>query len=834
MQVYALKMVNFIRYGEKDNTIVFDLSENEKQQLASKKTTMDDIYDEVMKDPMSHIDAINSGEKIFMEIGAVTGIIGGDLDESNGAGKSTMFEAMCYAIYDRIIRRTVNSDKVGTAGDSVAIKFNGQYPEKMTECYVEMLFGVNDKIYTVKRGRTFSKSKKTGLPDQNKPMMDFKWVNAPNKDDKDQASHRTSNTTEAIVKAVSMDYDVFVNSIMFGQSDAGRFLTGTDKTKKEMLISALRLDNIVTGCLESVREKIKVKKANVDTYHSEVEMITQMLAKYPKVKDIEDTIKSNIQAIEDMSRSITVEAQKILNLSNSSEIKEIQNIKEEGSKVKVEYQSLKDQKEVQIKEWRDHHGNVVANITSKQETISKTDNKVKDIENKIRIKTTEVSSFDLKVQQDALSKSQRAKEVKPKYEKEFSDLTAKSNEFLVSITQEETEVKRLRAEISILTQQLKNSKDEFICDKCKSKVTKEHLQLELSADEKMVSNINDRIALLRKDSEALQVKLLDAKSKVQKLNDLINKESEIKGVIKSNEDSVLRIKEMSSDLEEATKSKKEYQDELVALQLKKQEYLDKAQKVKDQYDSKITESSEKINALAIKLKDAESKASNVRDAIRDCENRKIALEKQRDAANSEIGSKNQLIITIKEREEKVKEISIKLKDAEKWYTRYLLLEEICGLEGVQTRIVQKWLPLLNVHVREILNILTQGKMDLELVINDKSKIDLIIRGGQADTFEMSSGGEKMIVRLAIDISLGLLLFSRTTHKAEMIVLDEIFGPLDNSKTQAVFNLLDVLKDKFKRVLVISHKDEINKRIADHIVVEKEPGDFGLSKIRKVV
>jgi DNA repair exonuclease SbcCD ATPase subunit len=176
----------------------------------------------------------------------------------------------------------------------------------------------------------------------------------------------------------------------------------------------------------------------------------------------------------------------------------------------------------------------------------------------------------------------------------------------------------------------------------------------------------------------------------------------------------------------------------------------------------------------------------------------------------------------------------KIKEAEVKYHRLLLLEEICGLEGIQARFTQKYLPLFNDHVKEVLDILSDGQMGMELSLNDSSKIDMDLRGGMGETFDLISGGERMLVRLGTDIAMGLLKFSRTTSKAEMIALDEIFGPLDNSHSEAVFKLLEVLKEKFKRVIVISHKDEISKKIPHKILVEKDPGEYGLSKIKSII
>ena len=108
-----------------------------------------------------------------------------------------------------------------------------------------------------------------------------------------------------------------------------------------------------------------------------------------------------------------------------------------------------------------------------------------------------------------------------------------------------------------------------------------------------------------------------------------------------------------------------------------------------------------------------------------------------------------------------------------------------------------------------------------------------IIGGTADDYVMLSGGEKMIVRLAVDIGLSLLSFSRTAKVPDMICLDEIFGPLDKDHTESVFVMLNRLKKKFNRVFLISHKREIQSLVENNIIIKKNSGNLGLSRVAEV-
>ena len=95
------------------------------------------------------------------------------------------------------------------------------------------------------------------------------------------------------------------------------------------------------------------------------------------------------------------------------------------------------------------------------------------------------------------------------------------------------------------------------------------------------------------------------------------------------------------------------------------------------------------------------------------------------------------------------------------------------------------------------------------------------------------GGEKMVIRLAADIGLALLKFVRSAKKPELIALDEIFGNLDPSFTNAVFRMLEALQGKFNRILLITHNPEIKEMIPTNIMVEKTGGLYGISEIKLI-
>ncbi|MEI6297849.1 MAG: AAA family ATPase, partial [bacterium] len=159
MQVYAIRMFNFMRFGERNNSVVFDLSEEQKSQIANETITIDAIYNEVIKDPLLHVQTVKA-RGIETMIGII-GKIDGTFDRSNGSGKSTILESICYSHYEKVVRKLANTDKEGKAGTTVVTKHNGKYPAGLKESWVEEIFEENNKVYRIKRGRSFTKSHKS-------------------------------------------------------------------------------------------------------------------------------------------------------------------------------------------------------------------------------------------------------------------------------------------------------------------------------------------------------------------------------------------------------------------------------------------------------------------------------------------------------------------------------------------------------------------------------------------------------------------------------------------------------------------------------------------------
>jgi exonuclease SbcC len=71
-----------------------------------------------------------------------------------------------------------------------------------------------------------------------------------------------------------------------------------------------------------------------------------------------------------------------------------------------------------------------------------------------------------------------------------------------------------------------------------------------------------------------------------------------------------------------------------------------------------------------------------------------------------------------------------------------------------------------------------------------------------------SGGEEDVVSLALRLAISQMIAERAGQPLSLLVLDEIFGSLDEDRRTAVMDLLRRLADRFPQVILITHIDSV--------------------------
>lgn len=118
-------------------------------------------------------------------------------------------------------------------------------------------------------------------------------------------------------------------------------------------------------------------------------------------------------------------------------------------------------------------------------------------------------------------------------------------------------------------------------------------------------------------------------------------------------------------------------------------------------------------------------------------------------------------------------------------------------------------------VSGFVGVLTDGRHE-SVEIDEDFRLTLHESG---EPSEVISGGTADVAALSMRLALSQMIAERAGHPLSLLVLDEVFGSLDQGRRGAVLDLLNVLSGIFRQVLVISHVAETTDLVDKAIIME---------------
>lgn len=115
--------------------------------------------------------------------------------------------------------------------------------------------------------------------------------------------------------------------------------------------------------------------------------------------------------------------------------------------------------------------------------------------------------------------------------------------------------------------------------------------------------------------------------------------------------------------------------------------------------------------------------------------------------------------------------------------------------------------------------LTESEYDLLDVDVDSWQIRISDRGSSYDLGRFS-GSERDLANLAFRIAISEQIGSSFGQQVGLLVLDEVFGPLDDLRKVTLLSALDGLKSRFNQVMVVTHGSEIKEQMPGAIEITK--------------
>lgn len=131
-------------------------------------------------------------------------------------------------------------------------------------------------------------------------------------------------------------------------------------------------------------------------------------------------------------------------------------------------------------------------------------------------------------------------------------------------------------------------------------------------------------------------------------------------------------------------------------------------------------------------------------------------------------------------------------------------------------------PRLSTHAAELFAELTDREYD-ELFVDPETYELQITDAGRAFGLDRFSGSEIDLANLALRVAISEHIHFQSGGSVGLLVLDEVFGPLDEDRRARMLVALERLRSRFRQVLVVTHDADIKEQLPNAIEVVKLPG-----------
>jgi len=159
------------------------------------------------------------------------------------------------------------------------------------------------------------------------------------------------------------------------------------------------------------------------------------------------------------------------------------------------------------------------------------------------------------------------------------------------------------------------------------------------------------------------------------------------------------------------------------------------------------------------------------------------------------------------------------------------LEKDFGAKGVPALLIEQALPEIEGHANQTLERISDGAMSVRFITQqaykDESREDLretldiqISDSHGMRGYEMYSGGEQFRIDFSIRLALSKVLAKRAGARLRMLLIDEGFGSQDENGRQRLVQAINMIKDDFACIMVITHLEELKELFPTRIEVRK--------------
>jgi DNA repair protein SbcC/Rad50 len=267
------------------------------------------------------------------------------------------------------------------------------------------------------------------------------------------------------------------------------------------------------------------------------------------------------------------------------------------------------------------------------------------------------------------------------------------------------------------------------------------------------------------------------------------------------------------------------QSQLEQLKPKYEDYLRStdAPEQLNKIELRLSQLNQEIGSLLLEIEQQEQQLSALDFNQTDYQNLKVAIanlesqinqsKQSQSNANQQLALSKQALQTSQARADQLATKAAELKIAKH---ELLLLREIDNsFTELRQHLTEQIRPQLADNASIFLNQLTEGRYN---AIEIDSKYNVIVLD-QGDRKPVISGGEEDIVNLCLRLAISQMIAERSGQSFSLLILDEVFGSLDQTRQDNVIALLHNLESQFEQVLLITHIDSIKDSLNHTIRLE---------------
>jgi exonuclease SbcC len=241
-----------------------------------------------------------------------------------------------------------------------------------------------------------------------------------------------------------------------------------------------------------------------------------------------------------------------------------------------------------------------------------------------------------------------------------------------------------------------------------------------------------------------------------------------------------------------------------------------------QIEGSVEQQKAALDEFSANLPDLQ-KAKKEFDTVQ-AETNRIRLEK---------GAAEQLVSVLESLKKQKQEVIREREEANLQISQLKYLEKAFSKNGIPAILIDQALPEIEEHANLILGKLTDERMSVRFSTqkeykdkNREDKIETLAIFISDETgsreYELFSGGEAFRINFAIRLALSHILTKRAGARLQMLVIDEGFGSQDEEGRQRLIEAIIAVQDDYKKILVITHLDELKDAFPSRIEVEKTP------------